>query len=191
LHAGRTKYNEIEQAVGTSPARVIDNLIELRILERVAPVTDSPRRTRHSSYRIADVAVGPFWTSGKDSVAIDAVVLAGRSRAAVLVGEAKWTRVVNGVSIRRDLEKKVGASSKGGNGSRQAVVRGLRSREGDSNPRSARHHGPPYFLALKGPRKNSCRFLEPDSRCPILIQGFPSSSPHGYRNPLAPDSILT
>jgi len=82
-------------------------LIELRILERVAPVTDSPRRTCHSSYRIADVAVGPFWTSGKDSVAIDAVVLAGRSRAAVLVGEAKWTRVVNGESIRRDLEKKL------------------------------------------------------------------------------------
>lgn len=167
--AGRTKYNEIEQAVGTNPSRVIDNLIELRILERVAPVTDSPRRTRRSSYRIADnflafwlgvvskyrtdidrglgksilttvlselddfmgprweeafrqhlrrlvargeiakdvVAVGQFWTSGKDSVEIDAVVLAGRSRAAVLVGEAKWARVVNGERVRRDLEKKL------------------------------------------------------------------------------------
>ena len=167
--AGRTKYNEIEQAVRTSPARVIDNLIELRILERVAPVTDSPRRTRRSSYRIVDnflafwlgvvskyraeidrgigktilttvlselddfmgprweeafrqhlrrlvahgeiakdvVAVGPFWTSGKDSVEIDAVVLAGRSRAAVLVGEAKWARVVNGERARRALERKL------------------------------------------------------------------------------------
>ena len=167
--AGRTKYNEIEQAVRTSPARVIDNLIELRILERVAPVTDSPRRTRRSSYRIVDnflafwlgvvskyraeidrgigktilttvlselddfmgprweeafrqhlrrlvahgeiakdvVAVGPFWTSGKDSVEIDAVVLAGRSRAAVLVGEAKWARVVNGERTRRALERKL------------------------------------------------------------------------------------
>lgn len=167
--AGRTKYNEIEQAVGTSPSRVIENLIELRLLERIAPVTEESRRTRRSSYRIADnfltfwlgvvskyrteinrgigrailptlisdlddhmgprweeafrhhlrrlaaqgdlgkgvVAVGPFWSHGRDSVEIDAVVLAGRSRRAILVGEAKWTKKVNGERIRRSLEDRV------------------------------------------------------------------------------------
>jgi AAA+ ATPase superfamily predicted ATPase len=167
--AGRTKYNEIEQAVGTSPSRVIENLIELRLLERIAPVTEESRRTRRSSYRIADnfltfwlgvvskyraeidrgigrailptlisdlddhmgprweeafrhhlrrlaargelgkrvVAVGPFWSLGQDSVEIDAVVLAGRSRKAILVGEAKWTKKVNGERIRRSLEDRV------------------------------------------------------------------------------------
>jgi len=168
IAAGRTKYNEIEQAVGTSPSRVIDNLIELRLLERIAPVTEGAKRTRRSSYRIADnfltfwlgvvskyraeidrgigqtilptlisdlddhmgpsweeafrhhlrrlaaqgelgkgvVAVGPFWSHGRDSVEIDAVVLAGRSRKAIMVGEAKWTKTLNGERIRRSLEDK-------------------------------------------------------------------------------------
>jgi AAA+ ATPase superfamily predicted ATPase len=166
---GRTKYNEIEQAVGTSPSRVIDNLIELRLLERVSPVTDTSRRTRRSSYRVADnflsfwlgvvsryraeidrglgrtilralladlddlmgprweesfrqhlrriaargelgddvVAVGPYWSDGRDAVEIDAVVLAGRRRRPVLVGEAKWARVVDGERVRRSLEGKL------------------------------------------------------------------------------------
>jgi hypothetical protein len=166
---GRTKYNEIEQAVGTSPSRVIDNLIELRLLERVSPVTDTSRRTRRSSYRVADnflefwlgvvsryraeidrglgrtilkalladlddhmgprweesfrqhlrriaargelgddvVAVGPYWSDGREAVEIDAVVLAGRRRRAVLVGEAKWARVVDGERARRSLEGKM------------------------------------------------------------------------------------
>jgi AAA+ ATPase superfamily predicted ATPase len=166
--AGRTKYNEIEQAVGTSPSRVIDNLIELRLLERISPVTERSRRPRRSSYRIADnflafwlgvvskyraeidrwmgktilpalvtdldnhmgprweeafrthlrrlaargelgkgvVAIGPFWSHGQDTVEIDAVALAGRSREAILVGEAKWTKRVNGERIRRQLEDK-------------------------------------------------------------------------------------
>lgn len=172
LHAiagGRTKYNEIEQAVGTSPVRTIDNLIELRLIERLVPVTEAHKATRRSTYRIADnflafwlgivskyraeidrglgrtilaaifselddhmggrweeafrlhlrrlvgrgelakdaVAVGPFWTAGRDSVEIDAVVLAGRSRNAVCVGEAKWAKVVDGETIRRALEKKI------------------------------------------------------------------------------------
>jgi AAA+ ATPase superfamily predicted ATPase len=168
IAAGRTKYNDIEQAIGTSPSRVLDNLIELRLLERIAPITEVFGRTRRRSYRIADnflafwlgvvskyraeidrglgrgilptlmsnlndhmgprwenafrhhlrrlaargefgkgvVAVGPFWSHGKESVEIDAVVLAGRSRKAILVGEAKWSKTVNGERIRRSLEDK-------------------------------------------------------------------------------------
>ncbi len=52
------------------------------------------------------VAVGPFWANGQDAVEIDAVVLAGRSRRAVVVGEAKWAKVVDGAKVRRALEDK-------------------------------------------------------------------------------------
>jgi hypothetical protein len=52
------------------------------------------------------VAIGPFWSRGRDPAEIDAVVLAGRSRKAILVGEAKWAKTVNGERIRRSLEDK-------------------------------------------------------------------------------------
>ncbi len=55
------------------------------------------------------VAVGPFWTAAEDSGEIEAVALAGSSRAAVLVGEAKWARKVDGERIRRELERKSSA----------------------------------------------------------------------------------
>jgi AAA+ ATPase superfamily predicted ATPase len=52
------------------------------------------------------VAVGPFWTAEADPAQIDAVALAGRSRIAVAVGEAKWAKRVDGARIRRTLERK-------------------------------------------------------------------------------------
>ena len=54
------------------------------------------------------VAVGPFWTAAEDPAEIDAVVLAGRRREAVLVGEAKWTRRVDAGPVVRALERKSG-----------------------------------------------------------------------------------
>lgn len=172
ISAGRTRYEEIKTAIRAEPARTLDRLIELRLVERITPVTEDPRRTRRRSYRIADnflafflgvldpyrseierglasgilpvimaglddhlgprweeafrmhlrrmagagsladeiVAIGPFWTTtGDGPVEIDAVALAGRSRDAVLVGEAKWARSVDGSAIRRALERKVEA----------------------------------------------------------------------------------
>jgi AAA+ ATPase superfamily predicted ATPase len=170
ISAGRTKHNEIGQAVGTEPARTLQRLIELRLVERVVPVTVSGERTRRRTYRIADnflafwlgivephaaeierglgetilgplserlddhmgrrwedafrthlrrlaasgeltpdvVRIGAFW-SERPAVEIDAVALAGRAEQAVLVGEAKWARRVDGGRMVHELERKVEA----------------------------------------------------------------------------------
>jgi hypothetical protein len=165
--AGRTRYNEIADAVRAEPARTLDRLIELRLLERLVPVTEDPRRSRRRIYRIADnflafwlglvgryraeierglgrsilsallaeldnhmgrpweealrlhlrrlasegrlgpdvVAVGPWWRETGEGE-IDAVVLAGREQAAIVVGEAKWARSVEAGAVVRTLERK-------------------------------------------------------------------------------------
>lgn len=169
--AGRTRHNEIADAARADPTRVLERLVRIGLLERVAPVTEDPRRTRRRIYRIADnflafwlgvvdryraeierglgrsvlsvlltdlddflgprfeeafrlelrrraergelsegvVAIGPFWTSTEPPVEIDAVALAGRERAAALVGEAKWARRVDARVVRRALERKAEA----------------------------------------------------------------------------------
>lgn len=55
------------------------------------------------------VAVGRFWTAAQEVVEIDAVALAGRQRKAVLIGEAKWAKRVDGARVRRELERKAPA----------------------------------------------------------------------------------
>lgn len=54
------------------------------------------------------VAVGSFWTADGQNE-IDAVVLAGRSRRAVLAGETKWARSVSAPRIMAELLSKVPA----------------------------------------------------------------------------------
>jgi uncharacterized protein len=183
IAAGRTKFNEIEQVVRADPGRTLDRLVALRLVERLVPVTEDPRRTRRRTYRIADnflafwlglldrfrpeierglgesilpvllesieghmggpweeafrdhlrrrvaagelgegvVAVGPFWTAAADPREINAVALAGRGREAVLVGEAKWSKRVDGSRVRADLERKAEALPKRAANSRHAL----------------------------------------------------------------------
>ena len=166
---GRTTYNEIKYVVRTEPARTLDRLIALRLVERVRPVTDTAR-SRRVYYRIADnmlslhlgllsryrteierglgasilpvlmaglddvmgprweemfrshlrrlgaagelgpeiVAVGSWWsTDGRTEV--DAVVLAGRARTPVWIGEAKWARGVDGAALTAQLRRRAAA----------------------------------------------------------------------------------
>ena len=61
---GRTKFHEIKDAVGVDPNRVLDRLVELRLVERMVPVTDDPDKTRRKAYAITDnllaFLLGPF-----------------------------------------------------------------------------------------------------------------------------------
>jgi hypothetical protein len=171
IAVGRNRHSEIVQAVRSDRqvARVLHDLERLRLVERVAPVTEEPgARGGRTVYRIADnflafwlgplsrflgeidrsmgamvartlhtrlddhigpryeeafrshlrrlaiagefgddvLRIGPFWTTGRGHVEIDAVVLAGTPPVAVAVGEAKWAERVAASSLLPTLTER-------------------------------------------------------------------------------------
>lgn len=57
LHAvasGRSRFSEIKDVAGLDPTRILERLVEARLVERVVPVTEQHRMSRRPIYRVAD-----------------------------------------------------------------------------------------------------------------------------------------
>ena len=82
--AGRTRHNEIADAIGADPTRTLDRLVHLRMLERIVPVLDDPRKTRRRTYQISDNFLR-FWLGNVDRLKTDIEIGIGRTAARSLV----------------------------------------------------------------------------------------------------------
>jgi hypothetical protein len=54
LASGRSRHSEIMDVAGHDPTRILDRLVEARLVERIIPVTETDRGSRRRMYRIAD-----------------------------------------------------------------------------------------------------------------------------------------
>ncbi len=115
--------SEIERGLGDGIARVLLDGLDDHMGPRWEEAFRAHLRRLAASGALGDAVtrVGPFWTRSGDPVEIDAVVLAGRGHEAVLVGEAKWRRRVDGRLIARELAIKAQVLPKRSSNLRYAV----------------------------------------------------------------------
>lgn len=124
---------EIERGLGAS---VIDVLVA-RLDDRMGPRWEEAFREHLRRVAAAGqlgpevVAVGPWWTREREPAEIDAVVLAGSSRVAVLVGEAKWAHAVDARPLVADLRRDAARLPAVAPGLRVAVAAREEVRHGD------------------------------------------------------------
>jgi AAA+ ATPase superfamily predicted ATPase len=57
---GRTKFAEIRDSIRTDPTRTLEKLTQMRLVERLVPVTEEAERSRRAIYRISDNFLA-FW----------------------------------------------------------------------------------------------------------------------------------
>jgi uncharacterized protein len=86
IAAGRTKFNEIKDAVRTDPTRTLERLRSLRLIDRVLPVTEDERTTRRRLYRISDNFL-QFWLGILTRHRSQIDLGLGRTIATVVLGE--------------------------------------------------------------------------------------------------------
>lgn len=54
IATGATRFSELSNAIGANPTRTLERLTELRLIERVSPVTEDERRSKNRTYHITD-----------------------------------------------------------------------------------------------------------------------------------------
>lgn len=106
--------SQIDLGLGRTVAQVLLKELDDHMGARWEEAFHLHLRRRADRGQLGDeiVAIGPFWTTADGEHGqneIDAVALAGRDRAATLVGEAKWARRADGRRIRWELERKARA----------------------------------------------------------------------------------
>jgi hypothetical protein len=92
---------EIDRGLGAMVAQTLHGRLDVHVGPRYEEAFRSHLRRLAISGEFGGevLRIGPFWTTGRDEVEIDAVVLAGTPPAAVAVGEAKWAEQVSAPSL--------------------------------------------------------------------------------------------
>jgi hypothetical protein len=99
---------EIDRGMGAMVAQTLLRRLDHHVGPRYEDAFRSHLRRLAAAGELGEevLRVGPFWTTGRDQVEIDAVVLAGTPPAAVAVGECKWAERVNAATLLPTLAER-------------------------------------------------------------------------------------